>query len=270
MSRKTWKKHSFLTLLENVVQKGQKKLFFAFFGKLWTKCLRKRENTLFSNTFWKTSRKKLKKNAIFCEFCTKCLEKREKTLFSHTFRGTSRKKLKKRCFSHFLRILFKLSRNTWKNTVFSQFLLNVAQKAQKPLFFAFFAKLWANLSVSDNVKKHCFLTLFGERRAKSSKNDIFSRFLRTLYKVSRKTLKKTLFSHTFWGTSRKKLKKRCFSAFFANFVQSASKNVKNTVFSHLLLNVTQKAQKTLFFSHFLRILCKASRKTWKTLFSHTF
>ena len=35
----------------------------------------------------------------------------------------------------------------------------------------------------ENVKKHCFVTLFGERRAKSSKNAVFQHFLRTLYKV---------------------------------------------------------------------------------------
>ena len=35
-------------------------------------------------------------------------------------------------------------------------------------------------------KKHRFLTLFAKRRAKRSKNALFSHFLRTLYKVSRK------------------------------------------------------------------------------------
>ena len=148
-----------------------------FFRGLCSKCLEKREKTLFSHTFCRTSCKKLKKccflfhflrtlyevsrktwkkhcfltlfaghraksskNAvffrIFCERCTKCLEKREKTLFFHTFSRTSCKKLKKRCF------------------------------------FAFFANFVR--SVSKNEKKHCFLTLFAGHRAKSLKKRCFS------------------------------------------------------------------------------------------------
>ena len=81
---------------------AQKTLFFAFFANfVATKRLEKREKTPFSHTFYRTSCKKLKKNAvfcIFCELCTKRLEKSEKTLFSHTFCGTSCKKLKERYY----------------------------------------------------------------------------------------------------------------------------------------------------------------------------
>ena len=134
------------------------------------------------------------KNAVF--------RKREKTLFCHTFLGNCRAKNSKTpFFSHFLRTLYKVSRKAWKNTVFSQFLLNVAQKAKKPLLFRIFCvtlnkvsqQTWINTvsshflgnvaqkaqktffaffanfvkSVSKNVKKHCFLTLFAECRANS-------------------------------------------------------------------------------------------------------
>ena len=149
------KKHCFLTLFGEHNAESSKNAVF-----------RKREKTLFCHTFWGTSRKKLK-NAIvfriFCELCTKCLEKREKTQFSHNFCWMSRKKLKNRCFSaYFAKLWTKCLSKTWINTVSSHFLGNVAQKAQKTLFFAFFANFVQ--SVSKNVKKHCFLTLFAECR----------------------------------------------------------------------------------------------------------
>ena len=155
------------------------------------------------------------------------------------------------------------------------------------------------------MKKHCFLTLFVERCAKSSKNAFFSHFLRTLYKVSRKTWKYTVFSHLLRNIEQK-AQKHCFYTFFANFVQSVSKNVKktpfsqtfaerhakssktlffrifwklctkchekcgkNTVFSNFLRNVGQKAQKTFFFRIFCELCSyKVSQKCGNTLFSH--
>ena len=38
-----------------------------------------------------------------------------------------------------MRTLYKVSRKTWKNTVFLHFLQDIVQKAKKTLFFAFFA-----------------------------------------------------------------------------------------------------------------------------------
>ena len=168
------------------MQKAQKTLFFAFFANFVQSASKNIEKTLFSHTFCGTSRNKFEERCffaflanfvqsvlknrkkhcfltLFVSLCTKfaknekkqrflstkCLEKREKTLFSHTFCATSCKKLKKRCF------------------------------------FAFFANFVQ--SAPNNVKKHCFLSLFVRSRAKSLKNAVFSHFLRTLYKVSRKT-----------------------------------------------------------------------------------
>ena len=132
-----------------------------------------------------------------------------------------------------MRTLYKVSRKTWKNTVFSHFLMNVAQKAQKTLFFRIFCELctkclekrektlfshtfwWTSrkklkkqlfyphflrtlYKVSRKTwKKHCFLTLFDERRAKSSKNAVF-RIFRELCTKCLEKREKTLFSHTFW------------------------------------------------------------------------
>ena len=77
-----------VTFVQDEYFKLKKRCFFAFFANFVAiKCLEKREKTLFSHTFCRTSCKKLKKLCfcIFCELCTMCLEKHEKTLFSHTF-----------------------------------------------------------------------------------------------------------------------------------------------------------------------------------------
>ena len=97
------------------------------------------------------------------------------------------------------------------------------QKAQKTLFFPFLANFVQ--SVSKNVEKHCFVTLFVGTHAKSSKHTVF------------------------------------FLCIFANFVQSSSKNVKKHCFLTLFVGRHAKSSKHAFFSQFLRTLYKVSRKT---------
>ena len=52
------------------------------------------------------------------------LEKREKTLFSHFLGDVVQKAQKKRCFSHFLRTLYKVSRKTTILTTFFRVLVH--------------------------------------------------------------------------------------------------------------------------------------------------
>ena len=117
-------------------------------------------------TLFAESRSRSSKNFVFF-LHTKFLEKREKTLFSHTFWRTSHDKLKKRYFFRFISANFvqSVSQNVKKHCfqLFTHFLQNIVQKAQKRNFFAYFANFVQ--SVSKNVKKHSFLTLFAERRA---------------------------------------------------------------------------------------------------------
>ena len=104
MSRKTWKKHCFLTLFAERRKKKWKNTVFQHFMRICTKCLKKREkNTVFSHFLHNVAQKTLI-FLIFCELCTKCLEKRERTLFSHTLRITSRVVYKKRATSAFFHI----------------------------------------------------------------------------------------------------------------------------------------------------------------------
>ena len=160
------------------------------------------------------SRETWKKNIVFSHFSRNLAQKAQKTLFSHD-----------------LRTLCIVPRKTWKNNVFSHILLNVAQDDQRTLIFAFSAK---NVqSVSKDVEKHGFLTLFAECRAKSLKTVFFAFLLRTLYKESWRT----------W---------------------------KNIVFTHFLRNVAQKVRKTLFFCIFgqFRMNCleKREKHCFLTLF----
>ena len=121
------------------------------------------------------------------------------------------------------------------------------------------------------MKKHWFLILLCGTSCKKLKKRCFFAFMRTLYKMSRKTRKNYMLSNTFCGTSCKtSSKKRCFFVFFffANFVQNVSKNVKKThVVSHFLWDVVQKAIKKRCFSHFLQKLwTKCLEKREKTQF----
>ena len=187
-----------------------------------------------------------------------------------------------------------------KNTIFSYFLWDFVQKAQKTLFFRIFCELCtkcleirgktlfsrnscgiscknfkktlfffafcANFSqnVSKNVK-NTFLPFFVGHRAKSQKG-CFSHFLLTLYKASRKTWKKHCFISLSVGYLAK-TSKRLFFAFFANFVQSVAKNEKkNTVFSHFLWDVLQKAHKTMFFAFFANFVQSVSKNEKKQCF----
>ena len=244
--------------------------------------------------FLGTSQKMLKKR-WFCSFSANFVQSVLKNVKEHCFLESCRKSTKNADFSPFLRTLYKVSQKTWKNTVFSHFLHNVAQKTlifrilcelctkclekhEKTLFShtfggtsrkkfkkRCFSKFSANFvqSVSKNVKKHCFLTLFGERPRKNSKNAHFSNFLRTMYKLSWKTWKNT---HTFCKTSRKK------NAFFCKLcTKCLKKREKNTVFSHFSRNDAEKAQKTLFFNIFCELCIKCFEKREKnTVFSHFF
>ena len=161
-SRKTWKntvfKHCF-HLLRIVAHKSQENAVFRILWEFRTKCLERREKTLFSNTFLQNFAQKAQKMLffrIFEKLCRYKLSRRtwKNTFFSYIFLGMLRKKLKELCFSHFLRTLYKIARKTWKNTVFPHFLWDVAQKSQKTLFFTFFANFIQ--SVSKDVKNTVF------------------------------------------------------------------------------------------------------------------
>ena len=90
-------------------KKLKKRCFFRIFCKLFKYKLSRRtwKNTVFSHIFRWMSRKKLEERCFshFCELCTKCLEKREKTLFYHTFCETSLKNIKKTLFLRMFRHL---------------------------------------------------------------------------------------------------------------------------------------------------------------------
>ena len=118
-------------------------------------------------------------------YSTKCLEKLEKkTLFTHTFCRTSLLKLN-------LRNLYKVSRKTWKNTVFSHFQRERCAKSSKNAVFSHFLRTLNKVS-RKNVWRHCFLTLLADRRAKSSKNAIFAFLVNFSQSVS-KDVKKHFF-----------------------------------------------------------------------------
>ena len=245
---------------------------------------RKTWKTLFSHTFCGTSCKKLNRRcylAFLAKFVQSVSRNLKKNIvFSHFSRNLAQK-AQKTLFSHNLRTLCIVPRKTWKSTVFSHILLNVVQDDQRTLIFAFSAK---NVqSVSKDVEKHGFLTLFAERRAKSSKTVFFAFLLRTLYKVTWRTWKNIVFTQivsknekkysyltVFVGRRAKSSKNHVFSFFFAIFVQNVSKNVKKALFSHIFCGTSCKKLKKRCFSHFLRTLHKVSRKTWKTQFSATF
>ena len=184
------------------------------------------KKTLFSNIYCGVVRRaKSSKNAvffsIFCNLCTKCLEKRE------------------------------------KNNVFSHFLWDVVQKAQKTLFFALIRKFVQ--SVSKNVKKTLLSHTFCGTSCKKLIKHCFHIFCELCTKCLEKR-EKILLSHTFCGKSCKKLKKKKFFAFFANFVQNVSKNVKKTLFSPLFVGRRAKISRTLFFAFFANFVKSVSKK----------
>ena len=273
------KKHCFLTFFAERRAKSSKKAVFSHFLRTSNDVFRKSEKHCFLALFTeRRSCENIKKRCfcILCELCTKFVEKREKALFSHNFWGISKKedrktlffrnfaifvqsfsinvkkhcflthlrnvvpKVKKKCLSDLLRTLYKVSRKTWKNTVFSHFLGNVVQKAQKTMFFTFTANFVQ--SVSKNVKKHCFLTLSDKRLAISSNNGFFRIFANFVQSFS-KDVKKHCFPKLSDVRRAKNLKKRFFFAFFAICVQSVSKNVKKHCFLTLLGEHRAKSSK---------------------------
>ena len=153
-------------------------------------------------------------------------------MFSNTLCRTSCKMLKKRCFSHFLRTLYKVPRKTWK--------------------------------------KYCHLIFFCGTSCKKLKKNMFFRIFCELCRKCLEKREKTLFSDTFRGTSCKKVKKPCYVVFLWNLYKVPWKTCKNTFFSHFLWVVVQKSQKTLFFRIFCEHCTKCIEKREKTLFSHNF
>ena len=198
-------------------RKLKKRCSFAYFAnflqkcfELCTKCLEKREkNTVFSHILRvkKRSCKKLKKRSHFFQ------KKLFSRLFLRTLYKVSRKREKKTVFSHVLRDVVQKAQKTLSRKKFSRTLLkNVFshEKREKTLlrdvvckssknavfFFAFFANFFVQ-SVSKNVKKHCFLTLFQRDVVqKAQKNAVFRIFCEHSTKCLEKR-EKTLFSHTF-------------------------------------------------------------------------
>ena len=141
------------------------------------------------------------------------------------------------------------------------------RKAQKTPFFAF-SVIFVQ-SVSKDVKKHCFLILFVEGRAKSLINAVFRIFCELCTKCLEKRKKNTIF-HISCGTSCKKSQKTPFFEFFANFAQRVLKKREETLFSHNFVEGRLKSTKNAVFSHFCDLCTKCLEKREKTLFSHTF
>ena len=280
------------------MQKAQKTLFFLFFAIfVATKCLEKREKTVFSLFLWDIVRKAQKtllfiffanfvqnvsKNVkkhcflslfvrhraksskssiirIFCELHTKCLEKRLKTLFSHTFCGTSRKNLN-------LRTLYKVSRKTWKKTLFSHTFCGTSwKKSNIRCFLAFYANFVERVTKKVKNTLSSYLLRIVVQKAK---NPLFSCISCELRRKGHGKSDEHSFFHICCETSRKKLKNRCFLAFYAKFVISVTKTWK-LLFSHTFCGTLCKKLKNAFFLHFIRILFKMSRKSWiNTVFSH--
>ena len=191
--RKTWKYTVSSNFCETSSKKLKKRCFSHFLRTLFKVSRKTWKKTLFSHTFFGTSSKKLKKRCFFAflaNYAQSVSKNVKKHCFLTLFAERRAKSSKYAEFSHFLRTLYKVSWKTWKKTVLSYFLQNIAQK--KRCSFTFFANFVQSVSQKTG-KKQCFLTLFVDRRAKSSKNVLFSHFLRTLYKVSRKTWKNTVF-----------------------------------------------------------------------------
>ena len=142
----------------------------------------------------------------------------EKHWFFTLFARHRVKKAQKRCFFALLRILYKVSRKTWKNTVFTFCGLS-RTNLKKTLFSAFYENFVQ--SVSKDVKKHCFLTLFCR-------------------------------------TSRKKLKKCCFSAFLKNFVgTNCLEEHEKTLFSLIFFSeCCEKSSKNSVFRIFCELCTK--------------
>ena len=97
--------------------------------------------------------------------------------------------------------LYKVSRKTGKNTVFSHFSWDVMQNAQETLFFRIFANFVQ--CAPKNGKRTLFSHTFCGTSCKMLKKRRFSHFLRTLYKVLRKTGKEHCFLTLFVGRRAK-------------------------------------------------------------------
>ena len=165
VSKNVKKKHCFLTLFEKHRAKSSKKrCLFRIFRELCTKCLEKREKHCFHTLSAELTAKSSKKRclftffAIFVQSFSKKVKK--KTQFSHTFCGTSLKTCQKNAvFSNFVQSVSKIE----KNTVFLTFFLERREKARKNAVCSHFLQSLYKVS-RKKVKKHCFLTLFEERR----------------------------------------------------------------------------------------------------------
>ena len=272
VSRKYVKKHCFLSLFaERIMQNTQKTRFFPLFFANFVQSVSKNVKITVFSHFLKNIVQIAQKTLFFAfygELCTNCLEKQWKnTVFSHFFAEHHAQSSKIACFSNFLsNFVQSVSRKTWKYTAFLTLLMNIVQKAQKTLFFAFIGELCTKcLETRENT---LFSHTFRWPSCKSTKNAVFRNFCELCTMGLEKRKKKHCFLSLFCGTSCKILKKRCFSTFFANLVRSVSKNVKNTVSSHFLKNIVQIAQKTLLFAFYMNFVQSVSKNVKKYCFLH--
>ena len=141
---------------------------------------------------------------------------------------------------------FVLKAEEYNITIITNFSLfaRLVQKARKTVFFEFFTNFLQ--SVLKKMKKRCFLTLFAGHWARSSKNSFFAFFANFLQSVL-KNAKKRYFLTLFAGHRAESSKNAVVSHILRTLYKVSRKTWKNTVFSHFLQDIVQKAQKTLFF-----------------------
>ena len=163
-------------------------------------------------------------------------------------------------------IIYKLSRKTWKNTVFSHSMQNAMQKAVKTLFSCVLCEIIT--SATKNVRKYCFLKLFAERLAKRSENAVFFHNIGALYKKSRKTWK-TLFFHTFSWKVGQKAKRTKFSCILCELCTVCHKNRKKHCLLTVFRNVVQKVKKKYFLA-FMELITNCHTKPEKHCFLSVF
>ena len=132
-------------IFENFVQsfsKNVKETLFSF-TFCGTSCKKLKKTLYFRifENFVQNSRKTLYKDKQTKQTLYKVLEKCEETLFSHTFRKTSRRNLKNAAFIAFNANLVKVSRKRDKSIVYSHYLRYTVRKPQKTLVFRILSEL---------------------------------------------------------------------------------------------------------------------------------
>ena len=170
---------------------NKKQCFFAFFAKSMCSVSENVKNTVFTH-FFSEGRAISSNNAVSCILCgllTKCLEKRDKAHFLTLFADHRAKCSKNAVCSFIANFVQRVSKNVTKHC-FLTILRNFVQKALKTMFFCEICT-----KSLDKREKLCFLTLFADRRVKSSKNAVFFVFCELCIECLEKRLK-TMFSHT--------------------------------------------------------------------------